>query len=321
MVTGCPKTDFKRLHDAVESTRTMTDSSTFDLQTPQQITIVGAGLLGGSFGLACRQQWPGSRVVGLSRSDRSRQQALDCGAVTEVTADLRAACEDADWIIIATPVQQIAPIAIEAAEIAAMHSREPLIMDLGSTKASIVRRIDGHPVASRCFVGAHPIAGSEKTGAAHARADLFRCRVVVVTPTLQTARGKLHQAKAIWKQLQANIVEMTPESHDEALACVSHLPHLMASMMAGVLPASMHQLVGTGWLDTTRVASGDPELWSSICRENSEAILAQLDAAKRWIERLAGQMKAGEFDQVRNALTEAKVTRDAIQLQCERNER
>ncbi len=298
----------------------MTDSLTPHLPAPQQVTIVGAGLLGGSFGLACRQQWPAARIVGLSRSERSRQQALECGAVTAVAADLKEACEQADWIIIATPVEQIAAIVIEAAELANSKSRAPLIMDLGSTKGSIVRAIDKHSVASRCFVGAHPIAGSEKTGAANSRADLFRQRVVVLTPSDHTEHAKLQIAKMIWERLHANVVEMDAESHDEALACVSHLPHLMASMLAGLLPNSTRSLVGTGWLDTTRVASGDPELWSSICRENSAAILSQLEAAKKWIQRFAGHMQAGEFDRVKELLADAKAIRDAVQMQGHRGE-
>ncbi len=293
----------------------MTDRSTYHLPSPQQIAIIGTGLLGGSFGLACRQHWPQARIIGLSRSERSRQQALDCGAVTMATAELSETCEGADWIIIATPVEQIGSIAIKAAEMANRNSRSPLIMDLGSTKGSIVRTIDQHAIASRYFVGAHPIAGSEKTGAANARADLFQQRVVVLTPTANTDQAKLRQAQAIWQRLQANAVEMSPEAHDEALACVSHLPHLMASMLAGLLPPSMNLLVGTGWLDTTRVASGDPELWTSICRENTSAILTQLGAAKHWIERLGGHIQAGEFDRVNELLSEAKAVRDVIQSQ------
>ncbi len=288
---------------------------------PQRVAIIGTGLLGGSFGLACRQRWPGAQVTGLARSSSSRDQALACGAVTHVTDNLQQACEDADWVIVATPVEQIASIVIESAEFLerdpAVRSgeRSPLIMDLGSTKGSIVREIDKHPVASQWFVGAHPIAGSEKTGAAHARANLFQQRVVVLTPSSCTAEPKLRQAAAVWRTLQSTVIQMTPESHDEALACVSHLPHLMASMLAGLLPPSMHPLVGTGWLDTTRVASGDPGLWTSICRENRTAILSQLNAAKHWIEKFAEHLQGEQFDQVQQLLSEAKSTRDLIQQQ------
>src|SRR5262249_7741347 len=126
------------------------------------------------------------------------------------------------------------------------------------------------------FVGAHPLAGSEKKGAEYAHPDLFVQRWTVLTPTPMTAVDALAAVQSFWQALRARVRLMTPEDHDRALAMTSHLPHLLASALAGMLPDDWRELTATGFRDTTRVAAGDPEIWTPIFRHNRAAVLAAL---------------------------------------------
>jgi prephenate dehydrogenase len=275
---------------------------------PRRVAILGVGLLGGSFGLAIRKRFPGSTVVGVSRSESSRQAAIDRGAIHEATSDLRQACRDADWVVIGTPVDRIAEMAIAASEVCRDGT---LITDLGSTKAGIVGAIEADATASRLFVGSHPIAGGEKTGAEHARDDLFQGRTTVLTPTERTDRGRLSLCRQIWESIGSRVVILSPQEHDEALAAVSHVPHLVASLLANLPDERSRELAGTGWLDTTRVASGDPEMWAAICAENRDAIVAQLDRAGAALREFRDAIAQDNTARLVDLLAIAKRHRDA----------
>lgn len=275
--------------------------------TPNRVAILGVGLLGGSFGLAIRRKYPLSRVVGCSRSSSSRDMALHRGAVDEATDDARSACRDADLVVVATPVDRIAEMVIVAAE---ASRPDALVTDLGSTKAEIVKAVEADWLARSKFIGAHPIAGGEKTGAEHAREDLFRGRPVVLTPTPNTAPERLARSVEIWQELGGHVMVMSPEDHDRNLASTSHVPHLVASMLAGLLPDEARGLVGSGWLDTTRIASGDPEMWAAICLANRLAISHVLDQAIGSLRRFQEAVLSGDRDELFRLLESAKRMRD-----------
>lgn len=274
-----------------------------------RVAVIGAGLLGGSFGLAFRRLDPAAEIVGVSRSASSREAALQCGALTSATDDVDAACKGCDLVVVCVPVDGITEMVLRAAQ---QCRDEALIMDLGSTKASIVRAIDKHDHAGRLFVGTHPIAGSEKTGAQNARADLFHSKTVIITPGKRTPDALVQRAEALWQALESKVVRMTPEDHDLAMASVSHVPHLVASMLAALLPPDAVSLVGSGWIDTTRVASGDAELWTAICRENATAIGHELQSANQWLVKIADCIGRGDFDSVRQMLQQSKRIRDVV---------
>jgi len=122
----------------------------------------------------------------------------------------------------------------------------------------------------------------------------------------------VNRARGLWQSLGAKVMEMSPEEHDIAMASVSHVPHLVASMLAGTLRDQTAGLVGTGWLDLTRVASGDPQMWAAICRENPSAISAELARAGQWLSRLRAAIDSGDFASVERMLVEAKVVRDHV---------
>jgi prephenate dehydrogenase len=241
------------------------------------VVIAGVGLIGGSIGLAVRARRPGMRVIGLGRDRARLEQAVRLGAIDRATTDAAEAYAGADVAVVCTPVTRVARDAREAARLAPPHV---LVTDAGSTKAAIVAEIeaDVDPSSRRAFVGAHPIAGSEKKGAAHARDDLFEGRACVLTPTPFTDPDRLDRARAFWSSLGCVLTEMAPAEHDRALALTSHLPHAVAAALAATVPADLLPLAAGAYRDGTRVAGSDAELWAGIFLANRSHVLDALTA-------------------------------------------
>lgn len=237
------------------------------------MAIIGVGLIGGSIGLAIRSRGLASRVVGVGRNPRTLEQARANGVVDEVSTDLAAGVAEADVVVVCTPVSQIPHDVRRVAEIAGPRV---LITDAGSTKRRIIEAVESHPTGAEVFVGAHPIAGSERSGAAHARADLLHDRVCVLTPTARTPRDRLDRAREFWSELGCRVVEMNPTQHDEVLAFTSHLPHALAAALALSVPPEWHALAAGAFRDGTRVAAAETGLWTAVFRDNRGPILKAL---------------------------------------------
>jgi prephenate dehydrogenase len=283
----------------------------------KKVAILGVGLLGGSFGLAIRSRFPNVIVAGYSRSPQSRELAIKTGAITQASDNPKLVCESANLVIVATPVDSIVSIVIEASK---WLDSDALIMDLGSTKKLIVDSIELDSIASKLFVGSHPIAGGENSGAMHAKSELFRKRTVILTPTPITDSRKLDQARQIWQNFESFVVEMTPEEHDDVFASVSHVPHIIAAAMASMLPDHCQYLVGDGWLSTTRIASGDPTMWTAISMANQKAILKSLDSFTGGLGEFYEAISKGDSGRIFEIFQRAKARRDsALGLYNRRN--
>lgn len=272
------------------------------------VAIVGVGLIGGSVGLALRERGLADQITGIGRRAESLRIAKRMGAVTRTTTDLRSGAAKADMVVVCTPVAHIAGHVREAAA----SCNGAMITDAGSTKADIVTRLDAELPATARFVGSHPLAGSEQSGAAHARADLFVDRVVVVTPTRRTPRDDLLVVAQFWKSLGAEVVEMTPAAHDRALAATSHVPHLVAFGLAASVPAADFPLAATGLRDTTRIAGSDPELWAQILLSNQREVLKALDRFERSTTALREALAQADEKRLIKLLAQAKRKRDAL---------
>ncbi len=237
------------------------------------VAIVGVGLIGGSVGLGLRARGLAAEVVGIGRNRRSLEKAEHHGAVDRSTTDLAQGISRAEVVVVCTPVDGIAEDLRRAAD---LTMNDVLITDAGSTKRRIVETLEGHPRASAVYVGAHPLAGSEQRGPEHARADLFDGRVCLLTPSARTPDRPRQKARAFWKSLGCRVIEMSPAEHDEVLAYTSHLPHAVASALAGAIPADWLPLAAGAYRDCTRVAGADPKLWTAIFRENRGPLLKAL---------------------------------------------
>jgi prephenate dehydrogenase len=279
------------------------------------VAIVGVGLLGGSIGLALRERRLAQKIVGIGRRQTSLDAARKVGAIDHGVTNLANGVADAQLIIIATPVDTIAERVIQAAAVCPATS---LITDVGSTKEAIVAAVDAGLAGRRSgprFVGSHPLAGDHRTGAEHARADLFERRTVVVTPTELTRTAAVTEIVGLWQALGANVQNMTPARHDTALAMTSHLPHLAAVAMAGATPSEFLHLTATGWRDTTRIAGGDPKLWLAILTSNRQHVLDGLDMLGQTIGNLRESLEQGDNESLLSILEAAakkKRDRDAL---------
>ena len=258
---------------------------------PGTVAIIGVGLIGGSIGLALRARGLADRVVGLGRNPEALEEARRLGAIDEGTTDTVRAVGGADVAVICTPVTRVAHDAIGAAVAGPMRL---LVTDAGSTKRAIVADVEAHALARETFVGAHPIAGSERKGVAHARADLFEGRACVLTPTGRTPPDRLGRARAFWQGLGCRLVEMGPAAHDDALAMTSHLPHAVAVALALAIPENLLPLAAGAYRDGTRVAAADPDLWAGILLANRMPVLEALGAFQDRVGQLERALMDGD---------------------------
>lgn len=272
-------------------------------QWPHRIGILGVGLLGGSAALALRRRCPQTEFAGLTRSETTAKRLVEAGIVDRASQSVEEVCRDCDAVIVAAPVDRIASLVVRAAEIT---GPDCLITDVGSTKAKIVNAIADHPQAETKFVGAHPIAGSEKTGAEHATADLMDDKLIILTPSPRTPPEQLQRAVNFWELTGGMIKQMSAQEHDTHLASVSHVPHLVSALVAKLPAHDARPLVGSGWQDITRVAAGDPEMWTAICQENREAIIDELERFSTELDQLRQLIGRPDSDQLKAWLAEAK---------------
>lgn len=273
------------------------------------LTIVGVGLIGGSIGLAARLRGVARHVVGVGRQRASLDEARTVGAIDEASLDLAAAVHRAEVAVFCTPVDRIAEQVLAAAPGCGPGT---LLTDAGSTKSAIVRQIDGRLPPGVAFVGSHPLAGSEKRGPRHADADLFLGRLTVLTRSPHTNPVALERTATFWQALGSRVTVMTPEEHDQALALTSHLPHLLAAALAGILPRSLTYLTATGFRDTTRIAAGDPGLWRAIFLHNRGALLEMMQTLGSRLAEFRAALEKGDGDALDELLAQAKEVRDAL---------
>lgn len=275
------------------------------------VAVVGPGLIGGSIGLGLRRRDVAERVVGIGRRACSLDEALEVGAVDVATMDMEEGVRGADLVILATPIRAISAVIPTVARY--MH-HNAVLTEVASTKRSVITTIRTG-LAERSdiiFIPTHPMAGSEQRGATHASDDLFEDSVCIFTPLPETAPSALKKLKDMWKTLGTVPYEMTPEEHDRTVATVSHLPHLAASCVARCVNAREGQFAGGGFIDTTRIASGDPRLWRDICESNADEVHDVLAHLIEQLQTLDDLFSEGDFDRIQCFLADAKEKRDLI---------
>ncbi len=271
------------------------------------MAIVGVGLIGGSIGRALKLRACAGEVVGVGRDAAALELAVRLGAIDRGTTELEAATAGADVVVVCTPVNRIADDVRRAAESAPSHV---LVTDAGSSKRQIVEAVERHAPASAVFVGAHPLAGSERRGVDHARADMFEDRVCVLTPTPRTRPDRARRAHAFWSSLGCNVVEMTPSEHDEVLAYTSHLPHALAAALARSVPADWLPMAAGAYRDVTRVAAADTGLWTAIFRDNRGPLLKALGTLQECLDAFKYALMTDDEAAIRQWWSEAKERRD-----------
>ena len=279
----------------------------------RKITIVGVGLLGGSIGLAARQRKLAREVAGFVRRAASLRDCERAGAVDFATTDLLAAVSNSDLIILCTPLAQMRAL---AQQIIPALKRGAIVTDVGSVKADVVRELESIIAnAGAYFIGSHPMAGAEKTGVTAARKNLFENAACVLTPTKKTNSAALKKLEQFWKSLGARVLKMDAAQHDLLVSRSSHLPHVIAAALADLVldpanPKTQSQLCATGFRDTTRIASGSPEMWRDIALANRKNISHSVDAFVGELKKFQLALKKSDGKAVEKFFATAKQRRD-----------
>jgi prephenate dehydrogenase len=291
----------------------MTRSKTVDEQTRMKswdtVAVVGVGLIGASVGLALRERGLARNVVGVGRNKERLGIAEQRGAVTSTTTEWSEGVRNAEVIVVCTPVAHIVD---HVRQVRRSCGANALITDAGSTKGRICREIESQPVADGVFVGSHPMAGSHKSGPEHARADLFEGSFTVITPTERTREEHIEQIQLFWQLLGSDVVRASPEEHDRAAAAISHLPHLVASVLSACTSPDHLALAGSGWRDTTRTAAGDAELWRQILADNRHHVLQSLDNFAKVLAEFRHALAAEDQTELTRLLEVGKRNRDSL---------
>lgn len=282
-----------------------------------QLGVIGCGLMGGSFALALKRAGLVKRVIGYSKSPSTTEKAKKLGIIDTVAESALLAVSGSDIVLIAVPVS-----ATEATFKAIRHLVEPgvLLMDVGSTKRDVVdaaRRVLKERISS--FVPAHPIAGKEVAGIAHADATLYNGRQVILTPLPQTSPELVQKATDAWAAIGSQVLRMTPENHDAAFAAVSHLPHLLAFAYFNSVarqPAGRDylSLAGPGFRDFTRIAASDPTMWRDILMSNREELLKQTLRVRHALEAMEVAIKSGNAEALEDMIRSASDARAGWQM-------
>ena len=272
----------------------------------KKMTVIGVGLLGASLAKACKERGLVDEIVGYGRNRENLEKARTLKIIDHCATDLSEAVNDADLIVLCTPVSTIVPL---IQSITAEISPGALITDVGSVKGPVVSDADKLVPEGIFFVGSHPIAGGENSGLEASTANLYQGARCIVTPTEKTDEEALEKISALWQAVGMNVINLSAEEHDFIFGAVSHLPHIVAYALMNTLGAlrtkddrEVTAFSGAGLKDITRIASSDPVMWRDICLSNRNHSLdlvdrfqVKLDEIRSIIEKGDGQALKDEF--------------------------
>jgi len=279
----------------------------------KRLAVIGVGLIGGSLSLALKKSGMVGEVVGYSRTASVRDEALDLGIIDHAASSIADAVKEADMIFLAVPMAAMESVLIELAE----HIKhDAIITDGGSAKGQLVdiaRRVLADKFSQ--FVPGHPIAGTEKSGPSAAFSTLYQDHRVVLTPVEETDPNALEIVRKMWQQTGAEVFNMNVKHHDIVLAATSHLPHILAFNLVGMLAKrddcdEVLRYAASGFKDFSRIASSDAVMWRDICLSNSDAILGLIQQYQQGLAQLEDAIKNQDGDTLMTVFERAKQARD-----------
>ena len=276
---------------------------------PKRLSVLGVGLLGGSIGLAAKDRLSRCTVTGYAHRPDTLRSALDRGAIDEGYDDSTRAVQDADLVVLCTPVGMLGELLDQILPALAPGA---IVTDVGSTKRSVVahaaRVMAGSPAR---FVGSHPMAGSEKRGVQFAQANLFQGAICVLTPDESTDDEALSAVETFWGDLGMRTVRMSPAEHDRRVAEISHLPHALAAALVAMQEGPSLALAGKGFADATRIAAGDGGLWRDIFLDNRDNLRASLGRLRTSLDQMLACLESDKGDALKAWLDAAAAKREA----------
>jgi prephenate dehydrogenase len=279
-----------------------------------KISVIGAGLLGGSLALAVKQRQLAGKVHAFVRRDASAAEGRKLQIADLVTTDLKEAVADAELVILCTPLSQMAGL---AADLAPFLKPGAVVTDVGSVKGTVMRDLE--PIIRQArseFVGSHPMAGSERTGIGAARADLFHHAICLVTPGLFTSPEAVAKVERFWQSVGGCPLRLTAEAHDDLVSRSSHLPHVVAAELANYVLSPTHPkeqalVCATGFRDSTRIASGSPEMWRDIALANRKNLCRVLGVFIEDLQELQLALEREDVQAIEEFFAKAKLRRDS----------
>jgi cyclohexadieny/prephenate dehydrogenase len=282
----------------------------------ERIALIGIGLIGSSISHAARRAGLAGEIVGSARTPATVETAMRLGIIEQGFVSAAEAAEEADLVILCTPVGLCGPIAKEIA-----RSLKPgaILTDVGSVKASIVKDVAPHVPEGVHFVAGHPIAGTEQSGPEAGFAELFDGRWCILTPEPTTDEKAVEKLRQFWEALGSKVEIMTPEHHDLVLAITSHVPHLIAynivntaAHLERVTDSEVIKFSAGGFRDFTRIAASDPTMWRDVFLNNKEAVLDMLGRFTEDLTELQRAIRFGDGDKLHRLFTEARAVRRNI---------
>jgi len=279
----------------------------------KRLCIIGVGLIGGSLARALRRADEVQHIVGIGRSRENLESAVKLGIIDEMSHDIAQGVRGADRVIVAVPMGMYEQV---FQDMAGNLQDDAIISDVGSTKMQALN------VAKQCladasrFVPAHPIAGTEKSGAAASFAGLFEHRTCILTPDDSTDAQAVQSIEQMWQTAGSKVIQMDAETHDQLLAGVSHLPHLAAFALVNAVRKQRNdnfdpfEFAAGGFRDFTRIASSSPEMWRDIAMCNRQPLLQQITALKNELSRLEKALQQQDDEALLGEFSAAKNARD-----------
>jgi prephenate dehydrogenase len=276
------------------------------------LAILAPGLLGGSVGMAARARGAARRIIVWARRPEVRLKLAGQPWCDQIADTPEAAVREASLVVLAPPVTRITEL---AQQIATHLPPGAVVTDVGSVKGEICRFATAAMPAHATFIGAHPMAGSEKTGWENGRAELFEKRTAFVTPSPKAPEAAVALVVKFWSDLGAEVVTTSPDEHDEIVAHISHLPQAVATSLATFLAGKGHgwrNLAGNGLRDTTRIAASDTTMWLEIYQQNRDEVLRALRAMQDDLQAFQAALANRDWPELRARLERAKAWRDGF---------
>ncbi len=274
------------------------------------VTIIGVGLIGASCALALKKSGLCGTVCGYGRTEANLKQAKEQGIINEYSLEIRKACEHADLVILSTPVGLFNKIVREIRDVL---KKNTLITDVGSVKGHLVNELEELIPEGVRYIGSHPIAGSDRSGIAHARADLFDGARCIVTPTEHSEKRTVQQITTLWESCGGNVEIMDPMLHDEIYAAVSHLPHLIAFALVNTVDDSNAEYLkyaGPGFKDATRIALSSPEMWRDISLLNGNNLIELIERFGSNLSIIASLIRNADAAGLEHEFSKARTLRE-----------
>lgn len=284
----------------------------------KQVLIVGVGLIGGSVGMALKRGGLAEKVVGIGRRLSNLELAVKIGAIDQHSEEGEEVIGDSDLVILATPVESCLG---QLRDWAKHLKAGTIVSDVGSVKGKLIEQVEALIPPGACFVGAHPIAGMEKSGVGSGSPDLFRGTTCILTPTARTDNDALSKVQSLWEALGSIVILLDPFLHDWIFGAVSHLPHIAAFALMNALDelqdktdkdVSLLSFSGGGLRDTTRIAASSPGMWKDILLRNHENLLAMIETYERHLQKYKDLLKSQDGPKLEKEIVQAREARHRI---------